>query len=136
MNTRPEPEIDERNHEFWTALEEGVLKYQRCLSCDNAWLPIRSECPRCLEANWTMIPSSGRGRLVSWVVYRTSYHPYFEDKLPYAVAVVELEEGPRLIASMVDEPSELRIDQPLILSVQRDDGRARAAFAVAPDTTR
>lgn len=83
-----------------------------------------------------MVPSSGRGRLISWVVYHTSYHPYFEDKLPYAVAVVQLEEGPRLIASLVDEPSELRIDQRMVLSVQRDDGRARAAFAVDRDYAR
>lgn len=131
MNARPEPEINDRNQEYWLSLEEGVLKYQRCLACGNAWLPIRSECPRCLEANWELTPSTGRAKLVSWVVYHTGYHPYFEDKLPYAVAVVELEEGPRLIASLLDAPSKLRIDQPLVLSVQRDDGRARAAFAIA-----
>lgn len=48
--------------------------------------------------------ASGRGRLVSWVVYHTAYHDWFADRLPYNVAIVELEEGPRLITNLVEEP--------------------------------
>jgi uncharacterized OB-fold protein len=83
------------------ALAGGKLEFQQC-ACGNRWLPPRDFCPQCLGADWRWVQASGRGRLVSWVVYRVAYDESRASGLPYNVAVVELEEGPRLITNMLD----------------------------------
>jgi uncharacterized OB-fold protein len=109
----PEASPDVAAHRV--ALAEGRLTFQRCGSCGNAWLPPRDHCPRCLAAEWSWEDSSGRARVISWVVYHRAYHPAFADRVPYNVVVAELDEGPRLISNVVGiEGAEgLSIDAPL-----------------------
>jgi uncharacterized OB-fold protein len=71
----------------------------------------------------------GRGRIVSWVVYHSAYHDAFKDRLPYVVAIVELDEGPRLISNFIGPRSALRGDLPVSLVIQREQGFALARFA-------
>jgi uncharacterized OB-fold protein len=101
MTTRPVAEPTALGQAYQQALVDGRLIFQRCSVCRNAWLPPRDECPRCLADQWAWEEASGRATLVSWVTYHTAYHPFFADKLPYLVAVIELEEGPRLISNLV-----------------------------------
>jgi len=68
---------------------------------------------------------------VSWVVYHHAYHDYYATRLPYNVAVVELDEGPRLVSNIVDARSDLRIDMPLDVVIQREAGTALARFRPA-----
>jgi uncharacterized OB-fold protein len=130
--TFPAPQTTELNASYWKALDEGRLTFQRCSACKHAWLPARSECPRCLarEPGWES--ASGQARLISWVVYHHAYHDYYATRLPYNVAVVELVEGPRLISNIVDAHDELRIDMPLEIVIQREAGTALARFTLAP----
>lgn len=130
---RPAPEPTPLTEPYWNALAEGRLMFQRCGQCAHAWLPVRAECPNCLagEPGWER--ATGAATLVSWVTYHLAYHPYFEDKLPYRVAVVRLAEGPRLIAGLADELTEPRADQPLRLEVIRDGGQALAVFGPAAE---
>jgi uncharacterized protein len=83
------------------ALEQGRLIFQRCSRCRHAWLPPRPECPHCLhdESDWEQ--AQGHGIVVSWVVYRRAYHPSVSDRVPYNVALVQLDEGPRLLSNIV-----------------------------------
>ncbi|MCC6247980.1 MAG: OB-fold domain-containing protein [Rubrivivax sp.] len=132
----PQPEINELTRPYWDALREGRLVFQRC-GCGHAWLPARHECPACLasapgNARWE--PASGRGTLVSWVVYHTAYHPAFESRLPYNVALVQLEEGPRLLTNIVDGHAALTseaADRPVELEVQWEGDLALARFRLA-----
>lgn len=105
----PTLDITDLNRPYWDALREGRLSFQRC-GCGHAWLPARRECPACLRdgARWEV--ASGRGRLLSWVVYHTAYHPAFAARLPYHVALVELDEGPRLLTRVLDGHDALRGD--------------------------
>lgn len=96
------PEAGPLLTEHRDALADGRLTFQRCSACRNAWLPPRDACPRCLSPEWAWEDGRGSGRLVSWVVYHRAYHPAFADRLPYNVALVELDEGPRLITNVVD----------------------------------
>jgi uncharacterized OB-fold protein len=118
---------------YWAALEEGRQIFQRCSACAHAWLPPRAECPRCLSAKPVWETAGGDARLVSWVVYHTAFHPAFEGRLPYTVAVVELREGPRLISNIVgvDDPEALRIEQPLRLVIEREAGSAVPRYTPA-----
>lgn len=112
---------------YWQALSEGRLVFQRC-SCGHAWLPARRHCPACLGSDLQWEQASGKGRLLSWVVYHTAYHEAFASRLPYNVAIVELDEGPRLITNMIDACDQLRGDAPVQLAVQHEDGVALARF--------
>jgi uncharacterized OB-fold protein len=130
MSDFPVPEITPLNEPYWQALAEGQLKFQRCNHCGHAWLPPRGECPECLRADWTWQIASGRAKLVSWVVYHIAYHPAFKDRVPYNVAVVELEEGPRLISNIIGDGA-LAIDRALALVIEQEAGVALPRFACA-----
>lgn len=126
----PSPTPTALSKHYWTALDEGRLDFQRC-TCGHAWLPPRSECPKCLGPDWTWQTASGRAKLVSWVVYHHGYHPYYAAKLPYNVAVVELAEGPRMISNVVGDMAKFKLDLPLTLKIEREAGQPLARFALA-----
>lgn len=127
----PTPEVTDLNRPYWQALREGRLQFQRC-GCGHAWLPARHECPRCLQPGARWETASGRGTLVSWVIYHTAYHPAFADRLPYDVALVALAEGPRLITNIVGGPAALAAvttaDAPVALQVAWEGDTALARF--------
>jgi uncharacterized OB-fold protein len=124
----PRPEITDLTRPFWERLGQGFLSFQRCAACGHAWLPAREQCPGCLGDAWTREDAAGGARLVSWVVYRTAFHPAFERRLPYTVAVVELDEGPRMISNVLGDAGALRIDQRLALVIEDEDGTAVPRF--------
>ena len=126
----PAPTRTPLNAPYWEALDAGRLTFQRCTPCGHAWLPARTECPRCLSPQASWEQASGRARLVSWVVYHHGYHPYYAGKVPYNVAVVELAEGPRLVSNVVGAVA-LAIDMPLELAIEREAGVALARFRPA-----
>ncbi len=123
----PLPEKTALTAPYWEALEQGHLVFQRC-ACGHAFLPPRQLCPNCLGAALRWERASGRGRLVSWVVYHVAYHESFAARLPYNVALVELDEGPRLLTNMLDDPQDLVGDARVELRVEREEGFALARF--------
>ena len=129
--TMPAPERDAFNSPYWDSLAQGALSFQRCSACGHAWLPARSECPACLADQWRWEKAVGGAKLISWVVYHVAFHPAFAKRLPYNVAVVELDEGPRLISNVVGvaDAETLRIDQRLKLVVEDESGTAVPRFA-------
>ena len=126
----PAPERDALNTPYWESLSRGALSYQHCNVCGHAWLPARSECPGCLAADWRWTAAAGGAKLISWVVYHIAYHPAFANRLPYAVVVVELDEGPRLISNVigVQDLEALTIDQRLRMVIEDEGGSAVARF--------
>lgn len=123
----PKPEPTEISRPYWDALREGHLVFQRC-DCGHAWLPARRLCPSCLQPSVRWERASGLGRLVSWVVYHTAYHPAFESRLPYNVALVQLDEGPRLLTNIVDANDRLRGDAAVTLKIEWEADVALARF--------
>jgi hypothetical protein len=101
---KPIPVPSTESQPYWDGLREHKLLMPRCDSCDCYWFPPSLHCPRCGSAKWTWTPTSGRGRIFSYVVYHRVYHPGFADEVPYAVAVIELDEGPRMISNVVGIP--------------------------------
>lgn len=133
VNPAPGPERDALNTPYWDSLAKGVLSFQQCNACQHAWLPARNECPHCLVDDWRWMPAAGGAKLISWVVYHLAYHPAFANRLPYTVAVVELDEGPRLISNLVKpgDPEALKIDQRLRLVIEDESGMAVPRFIPA-----
>jgi uncharacterized OB-fold protein len=127
---RPKPEPTALSRPFWDALRDGHLVFQRC-GCGHAFLPARRHCPACLRPDPQWERASGKGRLVSWVVYHTAYHPAFESRLPYNVALVQLAEGPRLLTNIVDPNEALAADAPVELKIEWEGDAALARFRLA-----
>ncbi|WP_137389879.1 Zn-ribbon domain-containing OB-fold protein [Rhodoligotrophos defluvii] len=119
---------------YWAALDEGRLTFQRCGACGNGWLPPRTECPRCWSPDWRWEKAEGTATVVSWVIYHTAFDKRFQERLPYNVAVVELDEGPRMVTNLVDLPDGQQdlIGRRVELVVQRDLGRALPRFRLSP----
>lgn len=134
MSEFPYPEINDLSRPLWDGLAEGRLMFQRCDSCENAWLPARSECPKCLRSDYTWETACGRASLVSWVIYHRAMHPAFADKVPYNVAIVELAEGPRLISNIDASNALLAIDMPLEFRPTVQGGMAISSFVIAGQT--
>ncbi len=97
---RPLPGITPDNQPFWEACRRHELSLPRCRDCGHLRLP-GPICPQCLSMDSDWAPVSGRGKLYTWTVIYQRYHPGFADELPYNVAMIELEEGPKLISSVV-----------------------------------
>jgi len=97
---KPLPQITPEMRPFWDAARRHQLVVQRCGGCGTHRFPARDICSRCLsrEAEW--VPVSGRGSVFSWAVMHQVYHPGFAADVPYAVVVVELEEGARLVSNV------------------------------------
>lgn len=96
---------------YWDGLRDSKLLMPRCDACGKSWFPPSLLCPHCNARKWTWTPTSGRGRIFSYVVYHRVYHPGFADEVPYAVAVIELDEGPRMISNVIGiAPDKLACD--------------------------
>ncbi len=111
---KPLPEITPVMAPFWAAARRHELVVQRCRGCGTRRFPARDICSRCLsrEADWASV--TGRGTIFSFAIMHQVYHPGFADAVPYAVVVVELEEGARMISNVVDCPvGEIAIGMPV-----------------------
>ena len=119
---------------YWDALQQGSLKLPRCRACGHWLFPIGPCCSSCLSDDLEWQPLSGRGEVWSYIVYHHAFDPAFKDKLPYNVAIVKLDEGPRLISNIVgiandDLASGLRVTAQFD---RRDDQHSLLRFH--PDT--
>jgi uncharacterized protein len=111
---RPVPDAITRF--FWDGVDEGRLMILRCSSCRRFVHPPRSVCRFCLSEKLAPEPVSGQAFLFSWTVATRAFHEFWNDKLPYVLARVELVEQPglRLMTNVVDCSLErLRIGLPL-----------------------
>lgn len=116
------PRITQLNAPYWNALEDGTLMVQSCAQCARPRLPVSPVCPYCggLEFGWRK--TNGLGVIFSWVRYHRRYLPEFENLLPYYVANIELEAGPRLFARLLNFEEEPRIGEPVELVIERWHG--------------
>ena len=100
---RPLPIVaDIEAQSFWEGCARGELLLQRCTDCGAYRHPPSPICPDCLSATHEWVPASGNATVYSFVVVQHAFNRWFEDQVPYAVAVVELEEGPHMLSNVVD----------------------------------
>lgn len=99
---KPLPFVSEVNRPYWDAARRHELVLQRCQECGHYRYPPGDTCPRCLSDRLAWVKVSGRGSIYTWVVFHQVYHQAFANDAPYAVVVVQLEEGARLVTNLVD----------------------------------
>jgi uncharacterized OB-fold protein len=105
---------------YWEAANRGELRIQRCNPCARHYFYPRSACPRCGSTDVSWVAVSGRARLHTYLINHRPA-PGFEQDAPYAIAVVELEEGPRMMANIVgvpNTPEELQLDMQLVVGFE------------------
>jgi uncharacterized OB-fold protein len=109
---RPAPVLTSDNEPFWDAIDGGSLVAQQCASCGRLRHPPRPMCPECASLSFEMLPLSGRGTVYSYAVLHYPQHPAFE--YPVLAALVDLDEGARLVTNLVGVgPEDIRIGMPV-----------------------
>jgi hypothetical protein len=83
------------------ATPDGGLRLQRCGECGYVRFPVATICPECLSTSFTWEPDSGLGTVWSFCVYHRAFDAAFRPALPYNVALVELDSGPRMISNVL-----------------------------------
>jgi uncharacterized OB-fold protein len=97
---------------FWEGARDGRFRIQRCHGCNESHFPAVDVCTKCLGADLEWIDAKGTGEVFSFVVMHQIYHPYFADRVPYAVVDVKLDEGPHLLSSLAGvAPQDVRIGE-------------------------
>jgi uncharacterized protein len=110
-NKKPVPCPSPETLPFWEGAKAHHLLLPLCNNCGRFWFPPTQRCAHCMSADFVWREASGNGRIYSFVVYHRVYHPGFEGEVPYVVAVVELDEGPRLVSNIVRvAPDQVRCD--------------------------
>ncbi|MBT2451145.1 bifunctional MaoC family dehydratase/OB-fold nucleic acid binding domain-containing protein [Streptomyces sp. ISL-43] len=126
---RPRPVVNRDNQGFWDGVREHKLLIQRCTACAALRFPWLPGCNACASPEWDTVEASGAGTVFSYVVMHHPPFPAFDP--PYAVALVELAEGVRMVSNITGVPYDkvriglsvrlefLRVDEELELPVFR-----------------
>ena len=130
---RPRPEPTPETRHFWEGCKEGKLLLQRCPDTGKAYFPPRPFSPYTGNRNVEVFQASGRATLHSYVIH---HRPVPGFTPPYAIAVVELEEGPRMMTNIIDcpqTPEALQLDMKLeVAFVPMDEKTTLPLFRPAP----
>ncbi len=97
------PVSDLESARYWEGLRREKLCVQRCGACERCRFPPIPACPYCGELESCVVESGGTGRLYSWVVIHRALSGEWAAEVPYAVGVVELDEGCRVLARLSPE---------------------------------
>lgn len=138
MAEKPIPLPVPTTQPYWDGTRAGELRIQRCATCGESFFYPRIACPHCGSSDVAWVRASGRATLHSYVI---SHHPApgFEDDVPYVIAVVTLEEGPRLLTNLVDvapDPSVLVLDLQLEVVFRPRGNQVLPLFRPAAGTAR
>ena len=98
---KPKPRPAPESLPYWQAAREHRLALPKCESCEHFWFPPSRTCPHCLSTQFSFQNVSGKGKIFSFVTFHRVYRPAFEGDVPYVVALVELDEGPRLLTNIM-----------------------------------
>jgi len=134
--SKPVPQPTPETLPYWEGAALGELRIQRCRSCGRHYFYPRRGCPDCgsTDVEWTTV--SGRARLHTYLINHRPA-PGFEEDAPYAIAVVELEEGPRMMTNIVgieNTPESLVLDMTLEVTFEARGDSSIPVFRPASDS--
>ena len=116
---RAKPKPTPETQHFWDGTQAGELRLQRCDACAHVYFPPRPFCPKCASRRVSVVKATGKGKLFSYVIHQ---RPVPGLTPPYAIAVVELDEGPRMMTNIVgcpQTPEALVLDMPLEVTFEK-----------------
>jgi uncharacterized OB-fold protein len=98
---RPLPEITTLNRPHWEAAKQHQYLIQRCQQCGHQWFPPMRTCTECLSDQVEWVQAKGTGSVYSFVIYHQGWLPGYLKQTPYNLAIVELDEGIRVVTNLV-----------------------------------
>jgi uncharacterized OB-fold protein len=111
---RPLPEETALTAPFWQGARERRLAVQRCTDCGGLRWPPEAACYDCGSLDHEWVEMSGRATLYTWTIAHPPLLPFFHQRAPWPIAVVQLEEGPRLVTNITGiDPEYYEIGMPL-----------------------
>ena len=111
---KPLPVITAENRPFWEGCRQGKLLLQYCDACRQYQFYPRLYCMHCGSQHTRWVEAGGRGVVYSYTIIRQNKTPEFRNDVPYNVALIQLEEGPRMLSNVIDiAPGDLRVDLPV-----------------------
>lgn len=120
--TKPLPTPDPVTQPFWDSLKEHAVKLQRCGGCSQFVFYPRPICPSCMSDDLAWTSVSGRGVVHAFAIPHRHSNPAFGSTAPYVVALVELEEGARLMSNLVDvDPTPEAVTVGMAVEIVYDD---------------
>ncbi len=128
--TRVEPPVTDTTEAFWDATRQERLLVQRCDDCDVAIFYPRDVCPTCLGTNLSWTESTGAATVYAVSVQHRPANPFMADRVPYAVALVDLAEGVRMMTNVVGcDPESVTVGQAVTVTWEPlSDGRNLPLF--------
>ena len=110
------PEVDLDTREYWAQLRRHRLRLQLCARCDKFRFPPLPSCPHCAMIGGEWRDASGRGTLYTWTEIVHPLDPRLKDEVPFTMALVDLEEGPRIGGRLIGATAAtLRIAMPVVV---------------------
>lgn len=107
---KPEPRPTAETRAFWQGCAEGALLFQRCPGCGHVQFPPRPFCVSCRDHAPEWCRSAGAGTVHSYTVVHRAPTPAFKADVPYVIALVDVDEGFRMMVNLRDCPADgLRI---------------------------
>jgi uncharacterized OB-fold protein len=110
MYDKPLPVIDDDSRPYWDGARAHRLMLQRCATCARAIFYPRSVCPHCGSTDLDWFEASGTGTVHSFTVARRPAGPAFADAVPLVIALVDLDEGVRMLSNVRADPADMTID--------------------------
>ena len=117
---KPLPKPTPDTQPFWDAVKRHELMLPKCKACGQLHFFPRPFCPHCFSWDLEWVRCSGKGKLYSYVINHRPA-PGFEEEAPYVIAVVELDEGPRMLSNLIDiepTPETVQVDMPVEILFQ------------------
>jgi uncharacterized OB-fold protein len=112
--SKPVPVADLDTKPFWDYCKQHELRVQKCSKCGKLYYPPNSLCLNCLNTTSEWVKLSGKGQVYSFIVVHRRYHPAFAKEIPYTVAIIETEEGVRMLSNIIEcKPEAVKIGMPV-----------------------
>lgn len=130
MSEKPAPRVTRDSEEFWAFAADGALMLRTCNACKALMYYPRVLCTRCMSTDLGWVRASGRGQVYAFTFVHRAPTEAFRADAPYPVAIVELEEGPRLMSNIIGcAPEDVRIGLPVDVTFEaRGEGVAVPLF--------
>jgi uncharacterized OB-fold protein len=133
MAQKPVPTPNADTRPFWDACNREELIYQYCRACDRAQFYPRAMCTACHGHDLEWRTSSGRGTVCTFTVNHRPPNVAFQDDVPYAIALVDLDEGFRMMMNVLDcDPDSVHIGMRVAVTFESrgEDGEQKIPQAV------
>ena len=126
---KPLPVPDSESKPFWDGCNEEKLLIQHCKDCDKHIFYPRAVCPHCMSDQIEWVEASGKGKVYSYTIARRGAGPAFADDAPYVVALIDLDEGVRMMSNIVNcDVEAVRCDMPVKVVFEEREGMKLPMF--------